>query len=99
MKNNIQHLTCTTVGVFIWDIVIAVRGAAQPALDDRADMKSLLVVETTVFQMVYTSTIMIVSARPDSLSGAVDELHPFQCRAGCFASRALVAREKLFLIM
>ena len=40
------------IGVFIWHIVIVVRGAAQPALDNKADTKSLLVVETTVFQMV-----------------------------------------------
>jgi len=26
---------------------------------------------------------MILSARPNSLSGAVDEFHPFQCRTGC----------------
>ena len=48
--------------------------------------------------MMETSTIMILSARPDSLSGAVDEFHPFECRAGCLrqASRALVARENYF---
>ena len=39
---------------------------------------------------------MIVSARPDSLSGAADELHPFQCRAGCLLH--LATREKLLLI-
>jgi len=43
---------------------------------------------------------MILSARTDSLSGVVDEFHPFQRRVGIlFASKALVAREKLFLIM
>ena len=42
---------------------------------------------------------MMLSATPDSLSGAVDEFHPFQCCAGCVCfKRALATREKLFLI-
>jgi len=43
------------------------------------------------------STIIILSARPDSLSGSVGEFHPFQCCTGCLLQGPLDAWE-LFLI-